>query len=96
MWLNDLDDLVRLLESRTKKVRLRAGDAIADSVEDLPDATSKELRQVAIVTADPFVMVRLSVVRPEVLTLDNSDEAQVLVDDVAALLRARKTLLPSL
>jgi hypothetical protein len=96
LWLNDLEDLTHLLSARTSGITIRAGDAFAETVEDLVDATPRELRKVELVTTNPNIMIRLHTNRTEILSVDRQSDAQVLVDDVQGLLRARRSRLPTL
>jgi len=95
LFLNDLDDLVRLLREQTAETGLRAGDATADEPEDLREATRAELRAVQLVTTDPAVVVRLgdSAVAS---TVDQGDNARLLVDDICGLLAPRRSRLAAM
>lgn len=89
LHLDDLDDLMRLLRSRSGAVVLAAKNAVADEAEDLRGATSEELASVALRVSDPDMTIWLQRGRARVETSDDSDAAQSLVADTAALLRTR-------
>jgi len=93
--LDDMEDLRRLLADRTNgTVVLHVGDdSIADTVDDLQDATDRDLQDVWFTTEEPQVMVWLTPTMARAWTRAESPESQSLVDDVARLVAARLTAL---
>jgi hypothetical protein len=97
LFLDDLDSIVSHLERNTKLVTLTAGTAMAsDGVADLKDATRSELRRVKIVTSDPALTIDLTADAGKAETTVSTDEAKALVDDVHALVSARRSWRPIL
>src|SRR5262245_36571168 len=80
LHLNDLDDLVRELGERTESVGIKAGDATADSPDDLREATRKEIRDVRILAEGPPIAITLARNKAQVVTTDKSDMAKAIVN----------------
>lgn len=92
LYLDDLEDLLRVAGApRTAGATLSAGNAEAETVEDLRDATAKELAKLGLVTREPRIEVRLEKRRASVSTAEDSDSAKALVDDVYRLLAERRS-----
>jgi hypothetical protein len=89
LYLDDLDSIYHLLESRTRQVTIHAGNAIADGVDDLKDATRRELGDIRLVTSGPGIELKLGG-SSQVRAVDHSPEAYELVRDVYSLVSSRK------
>ncbi|WP_162907098.1 hypothetical protein [Allorhizocola rhizosphaerae] len=94
LYLDDLDDIVRSLSERGKPVFLRADDAELDSINDLRNATSKELGGLIIGSRKPRVFVEIRRRQAFVYAMERSDKAISLADDVARLVGRRGTRFP--
>ncbi|WP_157901109.1 hypothetical protein [Streptomyces davaonensis] len=88
LFLSDISDVKRLLERDAEAVTIQAGDATAESVDDLRDASKRELRTVRLITVRPEVVVALGE-SPAVRTTEQSQAALSLVDAVEEMLRPR-------
>lgn len=97
LFLPDLQNLVIFLTERCDgPVLLKAGDATAAQVEDLRDASKRELRQVAVFTERPFLGIRLYWSGAHI-TLSGSDaDASALARDVKSLLESHHAAIPPL
>jgi len=89
LHLDDINDLLVFLRPRAREVVLAAKNAVADEAIDLRGATKDELENVALRITDPDLTIWLQRKRCEVETTDDSEKAQALVVDIAALLRTR-------
>lgn len=90
LYLDDLDEFMRFLRARSAHVVLGAGSATADEPEDLKGATSKELAGVTLRTVSPGVQIWLNRDKCTIRTSEDSEAAQALVADSAALLRQHR------
>jgi hypothetical protein len=82
-----------LVESRYK-VELRAGEAVAEKVEDLRDATPGELNELSITCSRPGVAILLTprFGHANGVAATDDDGTRNIVEDVARFFRARRTL----
>jgi hypothetical protein len=109
LYLDDIQDILSTVETFAKEhsprpddkgkdwtIALAAGKAIADSVEDLRDATQDELKRVLILLNKPSVQISLSRYVAFIET-DNDDlESRALADDLAAFINSKKARLRAL
>lgn len=92
--LADLADELRTQMSQSYDVKIRVGDAIADEVDDLKQASTKELQSIMIRSYDPRVWVFLYRTMAHIEVDGNTDRHIALVEDVAHALRRRRTVVP--
>lgn len=89
LYIDDLDDVMRVLRDRAEVVVLGAGSATAEEPTDLRGATSDELNGVTIRTENPAIRVWLHQKRASVDTGDSGENSKALVRDVTNMLRQR-------
>ena len=90
LYLDDLNEFVRVLRARSGQVVLGAGTATADEPDDLKSATTNELAAITIRTIDPMVVIWLQPHRCLVRTAEDSESAKALVVDSAHLLKQHR------
>ncbi|HZM81787.1 MAG TPA: hypothetical protein VFC19_39200 [Candidatus Limnocylindrales bacterium] len=96
LFPDDIEDVVRVLQERSRSVSLEAGDAHLDTATDLKNAAPDELAQVEITSTEPHILVDLRKNQAFVFALDKTDEAAVtLANDVHRMLRRRRTWIPT-
>jgi hypothetical protein len=59
LYLDDVEDVRQLLAERSQTVTLHAGEAVADTADDLKSATDGELADIRITARSPEAEVRL-------------------------------------
>lgn len=69
---------------------IRAGSALAESLDDLTDARPEELREIRLSTTHPLVVCTLGRTSAQIWTLSRSSEARALVDEIAGFLKTRR------
>lgn len=69
---------------------IRAGSALAESLDDLTDARPEELRDIRISTTYPLVVCTLGRNYAQIWTLSRNSEARALVDEIAGFLKTRR------
>ena len=105
LYLDDIQDVLSTVESFAKEHRqsdggeedgviaLIADKAIADSVEDLREATQDELSYVSIFLTKPYIKVDLWHRSADIQTDSDDPEARALADDLAAFINSKKARL---
>ncbi|MBT2403855.1 MULTISPECIES: hypothetical protein [unclassified Streptomyces] len=88
LFLSDIEDVKRLLERNSEGVAIQAGDATAETVDDLRDANRRELRTLRLITSRPEVVVAFGD-SPVVRTTERDQAAIDLVDAVSEMLKPR-------
>ncbi|MBB2745644.1 UNVERIFIED_ORG: hypothetical protein FHR35_005507 [Microbispora rosea subsp. rosea] len=83
LHFDDLDDLLKFMQLKCKRVELWVGDSIADTgVEDLLSARRKDKYFVSIRGEEPQVEVTLYLGRTQIATTERRSSTKQLVDDV--------------
>lgn len=84
----------KIFKTRSRRVTLRAGNALADTSDDLRQATTHELRRVKIVSRSSDVVCELRRRNARVYTYDTSDPTTLqIVDSIASHLNGHKSVL---
>lgn len=91
LYLNDLDQIINYLR-RDGEVTIRAGNAVADDVDDLRHARPSDLEDVEILAPAYEVQVNVSRHNANVYTVYDGDGAKERVDGVAHLVNTFKSL----
>ena len=80
LFLDDLEDVLCYLKRNCTKVQLRADTGVADEgVDDLLDATRRELRRLSIYAVDPDIVVKLGTAGAYVATFDKTKKSRQIV-----------------
>lgn len=78
-------------------VRLEAGDAVAESVDDLRDATADELKSLQFYLRDPFVSIALRPTHAKARALSigaQDQDVTSLIDDIEEYVAKHRVLVP--
>ena len=94
LYLDDISDVVTYLRNRGQSVELSSQSATFDTVDDLRDASRHDLELLTI-GADPArVYVELHASGARVVTYSDEPESKHLVDEIAEMLGAKKSIIP--
>src|SRR5258708_10782498 len=78
--------------SEPSAVVIVAGNAIADSVEDLREASKEELNHLSLVLESPHFNIDLWHIDADITTVRDDLEARTLADDIAAFVKSKRAL----